>query len=564
MMILSLIMLVFHSGAQEQLSLKQQADKLFERYEYFKSLDIYLEIAGKNNLAVTERIAGCYREMNDYKNAGVWYAKAVKQPKAGKIDHYYYAETLLRDQKFDEAKAQYKLYYTNNEIGLNLKLADCDSAELWMRQPVGCKVKDVEGLNSEYSDWGLSYNGKLGFIFASDRLTNDGTADNRTGNNWFKLYSANINRDEVSELPISDQADYHVGPMAINEAADVAYITVTTDVGAKELPLDATGKRSAQKLYTRRLELLMAKKINGQWVINGDFPYNNVREYSVGNAALSKDGKVIYFSSDMPGGQGKTDIWYCEKQADGNWGKPVNCGKTINTADEESFPYMDNNGTLYFASKGLPGMGGYDIYMVKGEKAEWERPQNLKYPVNTTSDDFYFVTRDGKSGYFSSNRDGGKGSDDIYSFALAKTDTTPHYKLRMEPIGPAQPPRPTKQGQNIVLNTIYFDLDKYNIRPDAAVELDRMAIMLKQQSNIKIEISGYTDTRATGQYNLLLSQHRAEATKDYLVDKGISAGRLTVKWYGKTHLANQCADGVNCPEADHQLNRRVEFKVISK
>jgi tetratricopeptide (TPR) repeat protein len=169
-MILSLIMLVFHSGAQEQLSLKQQADKLFERYEYFKSLDIYLEIAGKNNLAVTERIAGCYREMNDYKNAGVWYAKAVKQPKAGKIDHYYYAETLLRDQKFDEAKAQYKLYYTNNEIGLNLKLADCDSAELWMRQPVGCKVKDVEGLNSEYSDWGLSYNGWVSFLHRTGLL----------------------------------------------------------------------------------------------------------------------------------------------------------------------------------------------------------------------------------------------------------------------------------------------------------------------------------------------------------------------------------------------------------
>jgi len=560
--IFSLILLIFRSSAQEQLSLKQQADKLFERYEYFKSLTFYLKIAGKNNPEVTGRIADCYREINDYKNAEEWYAKAVAQPKADKIIHYYYAETLLRDQKFDEAKAQYKLYYTNDIARLNLKLADCDSAAVWMQQPANYKVKNVAGLNSEYSDWGLSYDGKLGFIFVSDRPGNDGETDNRTGNNWFKLYHANINQDEVSELPISDQDIYHVGPMAVNAAGDMAFVTVTTDVSAKGLPLDPKDKKSTQKLYSRRLQLLMAKKMNGQWVIAGSFPYNNVAEYSIGNATLSKDGKVIYFSSDMPGGEGKTDIWYCEKQADGNWGKPVNCGKVINTADEDAFPYIDNNGTLYYASKGLPGMGGYDIYRTTGEKAQWSTPQNLKYPINTTSDDFCFVTRDGVSGYLSSNRDGGKGSDDTYSFAIAKTDTATHHKSNITVnINPVQPPKAT---QDIVLNTIYFDLDKYNIRPDAVIELDKIMALLKQQPGLSIEISGYTDTRASGQYNLTLSQHRAESAKAYLINKGISADRLTIKWYGKTHLVNQCADGVNCPEADHQLNRRVEFKVINK
>jgi len=107
-------------------------------------------------------------------------------------------------------------------------------------------------------------------------------------------------------------------------------------------------------------------------------------------------------------------------------------------------------------------------------------------------------------------------------------------------------------------------LDKYNIRPDAVIELDKIMALLKQQPGLSIEISGYTDTRASGQYNLTLSQHRAESAKAYLINKGISADRLTIKWYGKTHLVNQCADGVNCPEADHQLNRRVEFRVINK
>ena len=101
------------------------------------------------------------------------------------------------------------------------------------------------------------------------------------------------------------------------------------------------------------------------------------------------------------------------------------------------------------------------------------------------------------------------------------------------------------------------------LRPDAAEELDKLAVLLKQHPILRIEIAGYTDSRASSDYNTGLSRRRAEAAKDYLVSKGIAAGRLTVKWYGKTHLANQCTDGVNCTEADHQLNRRVEFKVLN-
>lgn len=560
MVIIGLLALALRGGAQEQLSRRQQADKLFDRYEYSKSLDLYLKVSAKNSLAINERIADCYREMNDYKSAEEWYAKTVAQPKAAKTDHYYYAETLLRNHKFNEAKEQYKLYYTDNLAGLSLKLADCDSAAAWMQHPANYTVKNTDHLNSQYSDWGLAFDGKLGFIFVSDRITNDVKTDGRTGNSWFKLYHASINWDEVSELPVVNQSNikfdgaYHMGPIAVNAAADSAYITVTTEVAAKNIPSDQKENRSAQRLYTRRLQLLMAKKMNGRWVIYDDFPYNDIR-YSVGDAALSKDGQVLYFSSDMPGGQGKTDLWYCEKLSDGTWGKPVNCGKNINTNDEDAFPYMDNDGTLYYASKGLPGMGGYDIYAAKGEKNNWSGPQNLKYPINTTADDLYLVTRDGATGYLSSNRDEGKGSDDIYSFVQ---DTTHHYKLKIVPnISPAQHPLVRKD--KVELNNIYFDLDKYNIRPDAAAELDKTVVLLKQHTALRVEISGYTDSRASLAYNVILSQRRAVAAKDYLVKKGISADRLTVKWYGKNHPANQCA---NCTEDDYQLNRRVEFTIL--
>lgn len=564
MIILGMLALALTGNAQEQLNLQQQADKLFNRYEYFKSLNLYLKIAKPGKVTTAARIADCYREMNDYKNAEEWYAKVVAQPKAAKIAHYYYAETLLRNQKFEQAKAQYRLYYPNGSADLSLKLADCDSAGAWMQHPSNYTIKNKTDINSPYSDWGLTFDGKLGFIFVSDRIADDAHIDNRTGNNWFKLYHANINWEDISELPIINasniqfKGEYHIGPIALNSTADSAYITVTTEVAAKTLPPDGRKKRSFTKIFTRRLELLMAKKMNGNWVIYDEFPYNNVQQYSVGDAALANDGKVLYFSSDMPGGEGKTDIWYCEKRKDGTWGQPVNCGKSINTKDGEAFPYIDNNGTLYFASKGLPGMGGYDIYMAKGEKSAWSTPQNLKYPINTTADDFCLISRNGDIGYLSSNRDEGKGNDDVYSFVQ---DTTHHYKLHIAPnISPAQPPR---RAAKWVIDNIYFDLDKSNIRVDAAAALDKLAILLKQHPVIRIEVSGYTDSRASSQYNISLSQRRAVAAKDYLVSKGIAAGRIEVKWYGKTHLANQCADGVNCPETDHQLNRRVEFRVLN-
>lgn len=557
-----LMTLAKFAGAQEQLSIKQEADRLYERYEYFKSLNLYLKIADKRkpDVQVIERVADCYRQINDYDDAEEWYAKAVDQPKANKTDHYYYAEVLLRNQKFAQAKDQYKLYYADDPAELNLKLPSCDSAAVWMKRPARYIIKNTTNLNTQYSDWGLTYDGKAGFIFTSDKITGD-AVDQRTGNNWFKLYHANIKGDEVNEVALSNQSAekfdnaYHAGPMALNAAGDTAYITITTEISAKKI--DPDKKMSSQRLYTRRLQLAMAKKVNDGWVIFGVFPYNNIQKCSIGNAALSKDGRVIYFSSDMPGGEGKTDLWYCEKQADGTWGKPINCGKAINTKDEDAFPFIADDGILYYSSKGLTGMGGYDIFIAKGEKSNWSTPQDLKYPINSTSDDFYFVTHDGSTGYFSSNRNGGQGSDDIYSFAT-KVETVP-VKPAVTTIKPENPPKLT---QALVLKTIYYDLDKSTIRPDAAFELDKLVVLLNQNVSIKIEIASYTDSRASSTYNLALSQRRAKAAMDYLVGKSIAAGRLTTKWYGKTNLVNNCADGVDCTEAQHQLNRRTEFKII--
>jgi len=580
---LLILLLVKQTTAQEQLTIKQQADKLYERYEYFKSLILYLKLADKKkpDVRIAERIADCYRNINRYEEAENWYARAVADTGVNRLAHYNYAEVLLRDQKFEQAKKQYQFYYkeAQDPEGLARKLFSCDSASTWINQSSGYVVKGSDNLNSPFSEWGLNYYGKAELIFTSDRRLYEGATDNRTGNNWFKLYRSNINGEEIKELPvISDETgqlinSYHIGPVALTARADTAYITITTDVPTNEIVIDKKGKKSMQKLYTRRLQLVIATKRNDQWTIVSNFPYNDINQYSIGHAALSNNGRVIYFTSDMPGGEGKTDIWYCEKLPNGNWGKPINCGKTINTKEEEAFPEIGGDDVLYYSSKGLPGMGGFDIYAAKGEKATWTGPVNLKYPINSTSDDFYLVTRDGVNGYLSSNRQGGKGDDDIYSFSYKKPEPV-ITKLKMPPTTTQtdvinnQPP-PTHLTPTITrarevygVKNIYYDLDKSNIRPDAVIELDKLVILLNQHPNLKVNIASHTDSRASDEYNMGLSRRRTASVVEYLLKKGIATGRLVLAAYGETQLLNQCADGVKCTEEEHQLNRRTEFTLF--
>lgn len=585
-LIILTITFLTHVTAQEQLNKIQLADNLFDRYEYFRSLAIYLELANKNNpkLHAVERVADCYRLMNDYDKAEEWYSKAVAFGETDAIDHYYYAEILLRNKKFNEAREQYKAYYAlENSDQLPFKLATCDSAQKWMKLPVNLfTIKNEQKYNTRFSEWGLNYAGKTGFVFTSDRFADDkkmkNKVYNRTGDGFFKMYHSEGDISIPLELktknsPIFD-AGYHVGPMIFTNSGDTAYLTITTTLPKSKLARDYDSK-GIQRLYTRRLELVIAIKVNGQWSNFKNFKYNNLREYSVGHATLSNNGNVIYFTSDMPGGEGGTDIWYCVKQGDGDWGEPVNCGKVINTKGDEAFPNLSDDGILYYSSTGLPGMGGLDIFKSRGEKSTWARPVNLKYPVNSTSDDFYFITRDSLTGYFSSNREGGKGNDDIYSFdytppppVLSAAFSNKMLKPGLSATPPAPMPASTiltlKKGEGFILNNIYYDLNKSDIRPDAAVELSKVAAILREHPSIRIEVGSHTDARAPSAYNLTLSNKRAAAAVNFLVNHGVARNRLVAKGYGDTQLLNKCTKGEYCSDADHQVNRRTEIHILSR
>jgi len=412
--------------AQEQFAGKGQADKLFERYQYYESLQIYLDVYNKrpNDMRLAERIADCYRLTNKYDEAERWYGKVAGKPGTRPADNYYYAEALLRNQKFAEAKAAYGKYYTSTQKEqLDFKLAVCDSAAAWMKRPSKYKLQPEDKINTTYSDWGITYAGKTDLLFASNRITGsqEDDIDKRTGNGWLKLFDYNKEKKQISELifektgKIDLNKDYHTGPIAFTPGGDTAYVTVTTRVAGARIKTEKS--ETGGRVYTRRLQLMIATKVNGHWGNLKQFQYDNVNMFSDGYATLSKDGKTLYFVSDRPGGMGKTDIWYCNKSGS-DWGIPYNCGSTVNTAQEESFPFIGPDSKLYYSSKGLPGMGGYDIFSTGGEKAQWAKPVNLKYPINSTSDDFSYTTADGLTGYISSNRQGGQGDDDVYAFTL--------------------------------------------------------------------------------------------------------------------------------------------------
>ncbi|NIG57500.1 OmpA family protein [Chitinophaga sp. Cy-1792] len=431
--ILLLLATVETAAAQEQQPLRTQADILYDQYDYAHAASMYKRIAAKKKdktpTIMLVKLADCYRQMDDYPDAAQWYSTLLTRSDAPPESRLYYADALKSMGRYDEAKAAYSQYAQSNPNakGVQTRIAGCDSAKIWMQNPLNPGIYNVTRLNSSHSDWGaVRYPG--GVVFMSDTLMKDklkpGSKFNRndygrTNRPYYNLYLADTSDHGGVYLedfsPAFNKSRYHVGPAAFDKSFTTAYVTFTFP--DKKMPSEKSNTRPRIKYGYRRLELYTSHRDNAnKWSDPQPFQYNKPDAYSLGHAALSKDENVLYFVSDMPGGQGGTDIWYSEKQSDGKWGTPVNCGPGINTPDDEEFPTIGPDGTLYFSSTGWAGMGGFDMFRSSGSKGQWSAPQNLRYPFNSAGDDFYLNDYEDGSGYFASNRPGGMGSDDIYSY----------------------------------------------------------------------------------------------------------------------------------------------------
>ncbi|MFZ4523533.1 MAG: OmpA family protein [Bacteroidales bacterium] len=564
----------------------QRATNEVSVFNYSKAIEILQhEVSKENyrdNFETALLLADCYRLLNDVSNSKIWYAKAIdlQQDVRSAISltpgvYYHYAQMLRSSGDYDKAKFLFLKYdsLAGGQFQGALYAQFCDSAVSWRSRKAEFEIWNIQSLNTPESEFGLVCF-KDGVVFTSDRIS--GKVQQKTygwtGNSFLNLYVASpVQHDSffaVYPAPVlfaeAGSMEWHDGPLTFNSDFTRVFINCT------RLKKDK-GKSDPGNIKTHLLKIYTAAADNGSWSATTPF-FLNSDAYSIGHPALTPDGMRLYFVSDMPGGLGETDIWYCDSVG-GKWSEPVNPGPMVNSPGKEMFPFAAAGGELYFASDGRPGFGGLDLYKTKNSLNFWSAPQNMGSPINSSFDDFSLAISDKAAvGYFSSNRPGGKGGDDIYAFRKVQsvyekpTDsmirvTSSTTRLVADKPDPCWPDT-LKINKSYRLENILYDFDLWNIRADARPSVDKLISLMKEYP-ILIELGSHTDCRGSEQYNLDLSQKRAESAVGYIISGGISADRITAKGYGKTRLLNNCncKPGNKCSEEDHQFNRRTEFKI---
>lgn len=610
-----------------------KADKYFDNLEYVNAISEYLEVIedGHGDDYVYGRLADTYYNVFNTRKAEEWYAKVVETSQDSE-QYFRYAQMLKANGNYDKANAwmdKFAAITPNDVRAIAHKNNPNTVAELLEDKPKFI-VKPVEGFNSKYSEFGpIMHEGKV--YYASAR---SGKSRKYGWNEepYLDIYSSDY--DEASgalsgEVVLAGKVNTNKneGTVSFSPDGKTMYFSgesLDRDAGlfGKKFKKDDTGK-STINLYSATLE-------NGEWSNVTTLPFNG-ENHNTGGPAVSPDGKRLYFNSDMEGTLGASDLWYVTLNDDGTYGDPVNLGKDINTEGSEMFPYVSSKNILYFASNGHPGLGMLDVFASQMNGDDFGSVRNLGAPLNSGNDDFsYTVDEDAEKGFFASNREGGAGSDDIYTFeqitpvcdvtltvkvvdsktgaAIALTsvaifddnnnkvatktsDENGEVQFKYEcnqafkveankelylnntiDVAKTDDTEISKQialeeiivEDKVVLNPIYFELDKHNITAQGAAELDKLVEVMNTYPNMIIKAESHTDSRADDAYNMALSDRRAKSTAQYVISKGIAADRISGVGMGETQLVNECSNGVKCSKEAHQANRRSEFIIVKK
>ena len=611
-----------------QNSKTKKADNLYDRLAYTDAAQAYQKVLkrGTTDVYVFERLANCYYFINDTKKAEMYYKRVAKSKDANPEAIYNYAQTLKANGKFSDYNTWMKNFakLSPNDTRVKEFMKNPNYIPKIMDDMARYTATNMEDINSEYADFGGIVYGK-DFYFASGRNTSRKTYQ-WNEEPYLEIYKAtNVGGTmKNAELLNGDvNTKYHESNAVISADGKRMYFD-RNDYFEGDYDKSASG--------INQINLYYAENIDGKgWSGVVSAPFNN-NEYSTGHPALSQDGNTLYFVSDMPGGKGGSDIYMVAINSDGSLGTPKRLGDNINTEGKELFPYLDSNGTLYFSSNGHMGIGGLDVFYAEAQGDGFGVVNNLGKGVNSSADDFaYKYDPTSQSGYVSSNREGGMGSDDIYMVAAVEIpcevtiavlvinentnaavagarvdlyDTMGNrlstktsnvdgmvsfkaacdqahevqgvlgdFESNASKVAPANDQKvsatialkPIEEiivEDQIVLNPILFDLDKSNIKAQAAFELDKVVSVMNKYPEMVIAVGAHTDSRATDAYNLRLSEARAQSTVQYIISKGISGKRISGKGYGESQPKVSCGD--TCSEAEHQLNRRSEFTIVNR
>ncbi len=622
----------------------KKGNKRLKYGEYEYSIEYYNKAIAKNyHIAEANfKIGEAYRLSNRIAEAQPFYNKAIELGYENEAVHYYYGLALKNNTKYEQAKQVLNSYAEtgSDQTYIDLALREVDNLnelEVILSKKSFFRVKNLSGINTPAAEYSPIYrDGEL--YFTSSRY--GGKIYKATGTSFTNLYKVKTKGARVDTTTIEPLSDMINSPNT-NDGC----ITFSPDGRTMVFAKGNSGRRKGAD----DVDLYISRYRRSGWSKPELLRLNDRKAWD-STPAFSRDGRTLYFSSNRRGGHGGTDLYAATKNRRGRFSNVRNLGTQINTPREEMFPYAGIDGVFYFASSGHAGLGGLDVFAARRIEGKM-KIENLGPPLNSNADDFGFFLYTPDKGFYSSNREGSKGDDDVYTFINndpdlkivnyyltgvtysidddgnetilpnttvklfgannellneGMTSREGKFRFRVYPEedyiimgekpdyftsralfttkGKSIPKDQLKKlvtnkifsskvvlsqivlNKSIVLENIYYDLDKWNIRPDAAMELDKLVTVLLDNPEIKIELSSHTDSRAPADYNDDLSKKRARSAVDYIVSKGVDPGRITAKGYGESLLivSDEDIDRIETEEEKekaHQRNRRTEFKV---
>ncbi|MBP0905093.1 OmpA family protein [Mariniflexile gromovii] len=639
------ILLIFVSICSLTLNAQRNnaADKLYRNFAYMDAAKLYKQALEKQDSSayLLTRIGDCYYKNSDSKEAVKWYSLAAKKGEGITPKFMFkYIQTLRsvgNNKLAEEWLVRFKNYTPADSIISNEKYSNVTTNQNNRPQ---LKLINLS-TNTSLADFG-GFEDSSGNFYFSSAMNKEALSENKKKQiySWneepyLKIYKMKVkkilNSIEVGDFePIASDSissvSNHQGTLTITKDGKTLYFTGNNVKKNEKAVYDKKG--------TNNLKIYRASLIDGKWSHIEDLSIND-KNYSTGHPTLSPDEKSLYFVSDKEGGFGQSDLYVVAINSDGTLGEAQNLGPKINTPGREMFPFIAADSSMYFSSDGYieNSFGLLDIYktnLVKDGLSSLVTIENMGADFNSGYDDFAFFTNDGEqSGYLSSNRENGQGSDDIYAFLTEKcmqsivgivydvltkepvkevkvilmdkdgvklsttisnqdgmymfedvdcetdfivTASKPRHESTTEKLTTTNIPNDKINADlylrpnDININPIYFDYNKSNIRPNAALELDKVVAVLKEYPKMIIKIESHTDSRGDDSYNLALSDRRAKSTKEYILSKGIMPMQIeSAIGYGETQLVNRCVNGFRniCSDKEHEENRRSLFIIVN-
>lgn len=661
----------------------KDADNAFRTFKYEKALELYkknIKKIRKNKVEerrVSYQIAECYRITGDVKHAKKQYETLYKKnyQKDNPLLLYHLGNIYVSENNYNSALKYYQEFKKRapEDPRADVMIASCAKAKAWKETPTRYEVFPLKKLNTRYDEWAPRWGNperQTQIMFSSNRDGSVGKGtDQWTGQSFSDIYISEIPKSKNTEWPgdwspVASMDESGVINTAVNEG-EACPNRKATAIYYTFCPQD---KKEVKGCY-----IYSTTRKGKEWTQPEMVKFGIDSGYNFVHPFVTSDELTIIFSSNMPGGYGGYDLYMATREKrNKSFGKPVNLGKEINTAGNEVFPALRGDSTLYFSSDGHHGLGGLDIYRSECIDGKYQAPENLLSPINSEADEIGIMFDDSQAldpkskspyvekGYFSSNRAGGKGGDDIYYFLLrpivftlaghvrdastlqyidgaeveivgsdgtsykTTTDVKGYYKFdKTKILGNTTysmvvtKPKYLRENNTasqttvgltentdlkqdfklipipkdpIVLPEILYDLDKADLKPQYQDSLQYVYDIMTQNPTLVVELRSHTDSRADDKYNEDLSQRRAQACVDYLVnERGIAAGRLVPKGYGEyrprkldrnmtityqgkaysfaagTELTEAYINSLKTKgekEAAHQLNRRTEMYIL--